>query len=88
MFLGTGWALLAGTPRVQAGAAVGIAWFLLISGFADLVRVPLTTTVDAQELARMTLVPRAVWALIWIAIGLFCLVVGGQLLLRPGYAIG
>ncbi len=88
VFLGIGWALLDATARVQAGAAVGIAWFLLISGFADLVRVRLTATVDAQALARMTLVPRVVWALIWVVIGLFCLIVGGQLLLRPGYAIG
>jgi hypothetical protein len=58
VLIGTGWSLLGGTTGLQAGVAVGIAWFLLLSGFVDLLLVRLTTTVDAIVLARMTLVPR------------------------------
>lgn len=89
VLVGTGWALLGGTPGLQAGVAVGVAWFLLLSGLADLLDIRrLAATVDAKALARMTLVPRVVWALLWTFIGVVSLVVGGQLLLRPGYGIG
>jgi hypothetical protein len=89
VLVGSGWALLAASPELQAGIAVGITWFLLISGLADLLDLRrLADTVDAKALASMTLVPRAVWALIWVFIGVVALIVGGQLLLRPGYGIG
>ena len=36
----------------------------------------------------MTLIPNFIWNLLWIVVAVVSLIVGGQLLLRPGYDIG
>lgn len=84
--LGLGWLLLAGSPGLQAAVAVGIAWLLLIGGLLRIVRV-LGGSGDSAALAAMTLIPNFVWSLIWLFVGLVALIVGGQLLLRPGYSL-
>lgn len=44
---------------------------------------------DATILAELTvIIPAVVWELLWAFVGLVALIVGGQLLLRPGYDIG
>ncbi|GAA4745974.1 M50 family metallopeptidase [Actinomycetospora chibensis] len=84
--LGLGWLLIAGTPSLQAAFAVAIAWLLLLGGLLRIVRV-LGGSGDSEDLRKMTLIPEFVWSLTWLFIGLVSLVVGAQLLLRPGYAI-
>lgn len=43
---------------------------------------------DAAFLSRATLLPRSLRYVVWVGLALIALVVGGQLLLRPGYDIG
>jgi hypothetical protein len=85
--LGLGWVLLAGSSTLQAAFAVGIAWLLLLGGLLRIVRV-LGGSQDAVELAKLTFVPKFVWSLIWLFIAVVALIIGGQLLLRPGYELG
>jgi hypothetical protein len=85
--LGLAWLLIAGSASLQAAFAVGIAWLLLFGGLLRVVRV-LGGSDDAEKLAGMTLVPQFVWSLIWLFIAVVSLIVGGQLLLRPGYWVG
>jgi hypothetical protein len=85
--LGLGWLLIAGSTSLQAAFAVGIAWFLLIGGFVDAVRLLQAASSDGSRLARLTLIPNFVWTLVWVFVGLVALIVGGQLLLRPGYSL-
>lgn len=85
--LGLGWLLLVGSTSLQAAFAVGIAWFLLIGGFIDAVRLLRDPSSDGAQLARRTLIPGFVWTLTWVFIGLIALIVGAQLLLRPGYSL-
>jgi len=83
--VGVGWVVLQGTEYLQAVVAVGIAWFLLISGLLDALTVQFGSgSSDAERLAQMTLIPGRVWQLIWIAIDVFALYTGGRLLLVPG----
>jgi hypothetical protein len=85
--LGLGAALLEGTGTVQAFAAAGVVWFLLIVGLVESYQLP-SNGGDAASLASRTLIPGFVWKLFWLSVSLISLIVGGQLLLRPGYAIG
>lgn len=86
--LGLTWLLIAGSGALQAAVAVGIAWFLLIGGFVDALRLLAAPSSDGSELAKLTLIPNFLWSLTWVFVGLVALIVGGQLLLRPGYDIG
>ena len=86
--LGLGATLLRGSVEIQAFAAVGVVWFLLISGAAEALSFR-GRKGDASNLAEWTvIVPAFVWELLWAFIALVALIVGGQLLLRPGYDIG
>lgn len=85
--LGLGAALLRGSAETQAFAAAGVAWFLLISGTVAAFKLPASGG-DAASLAGRTLIPGVVWKLFWILVSVVALIVGGQFLLRPGYAIG
>lgn len=87
IIFGLAWALLAGSPALQAAAAVGVAWWLLLGGLLRVIRV-LGGSGDSAELRRLTFIPGVVWSLIWLFIAVVALIVGGQLLLRPGYGIG
>lgn len=85
--LGVGAALLYGSPYVQALVAAAIVWFLLISGTVEAFRLP-SSGGDAATLAGLTLIPGVLWKLFWIFVAVVSLILGGQLLLRPGYMIG
>ncbi|MDD7917153.1 M50 family metallopeptidase [Actinomycetospora callitridis] len=86
--LGVGYVLVSGSAELQAGVAVGIAWLLLIGGAADNLKFR-GGKADAGYLARATIIfPTFVWELLWAFVSIVTLIVGGQLLLRPGYAIG
>jgi len=85
--LGLGWVLIEGSTSLQAAFAVGIAWLLLFGGLLRSVRV-LGGSGDSVALAKMTLIPNIVWSVVWLFIAVVALIVGGQLLLRPGYTVG
>ena len=82
LVVGLTFVLLRGTAFLQAAIAVGIAWFLLISGGAAALDLR-GRKGDSASLARKTLVPAAIWELLWAAVGLVALVAGGRLLLVP-----
>ncbi|WP_433787396.1 M50 family metallopeptidase [Actinomycetospora sp. CA-101289] len=86
--VGFGWALIGGSVAVQAALAVGLAWLLLLGGLVDAVRLLQAPSSDGAQLARRTLIPNVVWSLAWVFLAVTTLIVGGQLLLRPGYTIG
>jgi hypothetical protein len=86
--LGVGYVLVQGSAQLQAAFAVGIAWLLLIGGAADNLRFR-GGKADAGSLAEQTIIfPAFVWELLWAFVSIVTLIVGGQLLLRPGYGIG
>ncbi|MDD7964145.1 M50 family metallopeptidase [Actinomycetospora lemnae] len=88
LVLGVGYALIAASAELQAAIAVGIAWLLLIGGAADNLAIG-NGKYDAKFLAGATfIVPAIIWELLWAFVSVFTLIVGGQLLLRPGYAVG
>ncbi|MGH3171776.1 MAG: M50 family metallopeptidase [Trebonia sp.] len=65
--------------RPEVFIAYGLAWLLLLSG----VRVAIADGIkaeDAHSLRRSTHLPRALWALIWLAGTVGALIVGGSLL--------
>ena len=81
-------ALVAG-PEVQAWFVYLISWFLLFSGIRPVIELASkrrrghARDSDADQLARLTGLPAALWVLIMVVIGLSCLVVGGAWLLEP-----
>jgi hypothetical protein len=84
--LGFTWLLLAGSAALQAAFAVGTAWLLLFGGLRQAVmHFP---SDDGAKLASRTWIPNLVWTALWLFIAVVALVVGGQLLLRPGYEVG
>ncbi|TCK27446.1 M50 family metallopeptidase [Pseudonocardia endophytica] len=78
--LGVGWTLIDGTPDVRAAVAVGMVWYLLLGGLV-MTFLHFGKSVDSGLLAKKTLIPRFVWSVIWVVIGLVCLIKGGALLL-------
>jgi hypothetical protein len=86
--VGLGWSLLGGSASLQAAIAVGVAWFLLFGGLLRNIRLLQAVSSDGARLARMTLIPNILWNLAWIFVAVVALIVGGQLLLRPGYSAG
>jgi hypothetical protein len=88
VIFGVGYVLIWGSAEVQAATAVGIAWLLLIGGAADNLVVG-NGKADAGYLREATIViPGIVWELLWAFISVVTLIVGAQLLLRPGYLFG
>ncbi|GAA4885808.1 M50 family metallopeptidase [Actinomycetospora straminea] len=85
---GLTWLLLAGSSALQAAVAVGLAWVLLFGGLLQTIRNLSGRTGDGDALFSRTWIPNAIWNLIWLFIAVVALIVGGQLLLRPGYMLG
>ncbi|NIH87523.1 M50 family metallopeptidase [Amycolatopsis granulosa] len=81
-------ALLAG-PEVQAWFVYLITWFLLLGALRPVVELQMkrrrgaARDSDADQLARLTEVPAALWMLMLAVIAITCLVVGGAWLLEP-----
>ncbi|PVY95889.1 M50 family metallopeptidase [Actinomycetospora cinnamomea] len=85
--LGLGAVLLNGSAEQQAFAAVFVVWFLLIAGTVQTFSIPAAKG-STEPLPRLTLIPGVVWRLLWVVVAIVALIVGAQLLLRPGYGIG
>ncbi|WP_424923652.1 M50 family metallopeptidase [Amycolatopsis acidicola] len=81
-------ALVAG-PEVQSWFVYLITWFLLFGGIRPVFELQLkrrrgaARDSDADQLARLTGVPGALWLLILGVLGVTCLVIGGAWLLEP-----
>jgi hypothetical protein len=72
-------ALHFGRGRPDVVIAYGLAWLLLLSG----VRLALVDGIkaeNAQDLRKATHLPRALWAMIWLAGSVAALAIGGKLL--------
>lgn len=79
---GIGWVAVAGSPRLQAGVAVGLIWLLLIGVIITLVDQGLGREgSDAAELANDTWIPAFVWAALFWFVAIVCLWVGARRLL-------
>lgn len=61
----------------QTVAAYAIAWLLLLTGVRGIL-VRGTQSSDGQALSQLTLVPRAIWFLLWLAATLAAVAVGGS----------
>lgn len=85
--LGLGAALLNGSAKQQAFAAVFVVWFLLMAGTVQTFRIPAAKG-STDVLPRLTLIPGVLWRLLWVVVAIVALIVGAQLLLRPGYEVG
>ena len=70
------------TPAATQGvAAYAITWLLLLSGVRGIV-VRGTASGDGQKLSELTLIPRTIWFLLWLAATLWAVAVGGGWLLQ------
>ncbi|MEJ2860307.1 M50 family metallopeptidase [Actinomycetospora flava] len=84
--LGLGAALFYGSGDQQAFAAAFVVWFLLFGGIAGAFRAS-GLGGERNTLAGRTFIPAVVWQLLFISVAIVSLIVGGQLLLRPGYDV-
>nr|WP_223843264.1 M50 family metallopeptidase [Amycolatopsis methanolica] len=81
-------ALVAG-PQVQAWFIYLITWFLLFGGLRPVIELQIkrrrgaARNSDADQLARLTGVPAALWMLMLGVLAVTCLFVGGAWLLEP-----
>ncbi len=75
------------TPTVQALSCGLMSWFLLFGGIRPITELSSkrrrgrAQDSDADQLARLARVPAPLWLLIWLAIGVGCLLLGGHWLL-------
>ncbi|MFE7797474.1 M50 family metallopeptidase [Nocardia sp. NPDC057440] len=86
-----------GTDTLQAGFAYLGAWFLLLAGTRPVIELqrgrrrrwnnPGSADSDADQLARLTHLPGLLWVLVFGAIAVAALVVGGGLLLADATGI-
>jgi Peptidase M50B-like len=71
------------TPvSAQIVAAYAIAWLLLLSGVRGII-VRGAQSGDGQKLSQLTLIPRLIWFLLWLAATLAAVVIGGRWLVMP-----
>ncbi|MFJ4844024.1 M50 family metallopeptidase [Streptomyces sp. NPDC088733] len=76
-------------PQVQAVFAYLVVWFLLLGGVRPLLELQqkrrggAAPSSDADQLARLTHTPAALWMLLFYAVALFSLFGGGRWLLGP-----
>lgn len=80
------------TPDIQAGFVYFITWFLLLGAVRPVFellgkrRRGTAPDSDADQLARLTGMPAALWVLVLALLAVLCLVVGGAWLLEPALA--
>lgn len=76
---GVAWAIVSGSPTVQAGVAVALVWWMLLGGlWVNFLR----RKDDALDaLVRYTWIPAVLWRALWIFIAILCLLRGARLLL-------
>lgn len=67
----------------QVTGAYAITWLLLLSGVRRVLEVGMLSS-DGADLRRLTMVPRLIWFLLWLAAALGAVAVGGKMLVMPG----
>ena len=68
-----------GNLEIETIAAYALSWFLLLSG-VRFILMPSVWMGDVDTLRRITPVPRAAWATLWLAGSVLALWIGGRLL--------
>lgn len=69
-----------GSTFLQITVAAVAVWWLLIGGVRSAVQMARTSSSDAGQMARLTLLPPTVWKTFWIMVALVCLYAGARLL--------
>jgi hypothetical protein len=66
----------------QIIGAYGITWLLLMSGVRRVLEVGARSS-DGANLSQLTMIPRLIWFLLWLAATLAALAAGGEMLVMP-----
>lgn len=67
---------------VQLVAAYFLTWLLLLSGIRRILEVG-PQSADGADLSQLTMIPRLIWWLLWLAATLGALALGGKMLVMP-----
>jgi len=67
---------------VQIVAAYFLAWLLLLSGVRQILEIGPQSS-DGANLSQLTMIPRLIWWLLWLAATLGAVALGGKLLVMP-----
>ncbi|MFC3964856.1 M50 family metallopeptidase [Nocardia jiangsuensis] len=82
-----------GSDLLQAGFAYLTTWFLLIAGIRPVVELQRTRSrdrsrdSDADQLAGLTRLPAVFWVLVFAALAMFALLIGGRMLLADATGV-
>ena len=66
----------------QIVGAYALTWLLLLSGVRRVVEIGARSS-DGAELSQLTMIPRVIWSLLWLAATLAALAAGGKMLVMP-----
>jgi hypothetical protein len=66
----------------QVVGAYGITWLLLLSGVRRVLEVGARSS-DGANLSQLTMIPRLIWFLVWLAATLAAVAAGGKMLVMP-----
>jgi hypothetical protein len=59
-----------------------ITWMLLLSGVRRVLEIGALSS-DGANLSQLTMIPRVIWYLLWLAVSLGALAFGGKMLVMP-----
>jgi len=72
------------TPAgAQVVGAYALTWLLLLSGVRRVMEVGALSS-DGASLSQLTMIPRLIWFLLWLAATLAAVAAGGKMLVMPG----
>ena len=66
----------------QIVAAYFLTWLLLLSGVRRVLEIGALSS-DGANLSQLTMIPRVIWYLLWLAVSLGALALGGKMLVMP-----
>ena len=66
----------------QIAGAYALTWLLLLSGVRRVLEVGALSS-DGTSLSQLTMIPRLIWFLLWLAATLAAVAVGGKMLVMP-----
>ena len=66
----------------QIAGAYALTWLLLLSGVRRVLEVGALSS-DGRSLSQLTMIPRLIWFLLWLAATLAAVAVGGKMLVMP-----
>ena len=69
--------------QTQVIAAYAVTWLLLLAGVRSIIEVGLKPGGDSDGLRGVTGIPRLIWSLLWLAVALAALALGGKMLVMP-----